>query len=96
MKKKKTPESLEDLFTGENSATLIDLEKMVKNFRNLGLTDQAKIPLSYLVSALYKNVPENLSRNMKEIYTQGYIQGLEDAKKEIEKKGDSNETDKKA
>ncbi len=39
MKKKKTPESLEDLFTGENSATLIDLEKMVKNFRNLGLTD---------------------------------------------------------
>ncbi len=33
---------------------------------------------------------------MKEIYTQGYIQGLEDAKKEIEEKGDSNETDKKA
>lgn len=84
-----------NLFTGENTATLIELERMLKGFRNVGMTDEAKIPLSYIISALYKNVPANLEKNMKDIKTQGYIEGYRDA--EAKYKGDDeDENGKKA
>jgi len=66
-------EKVEDLFTNETTASLTDFEKLVKGFRMMGMSDGAKIPLSYVIQALYKNVPINLQNNMNEIYREGYM-----------------------
>ena len=76
-----------DVFNKDMTSTLGELDKLVKKFKNMGMTDEAKMPLTYIIQALYPNVPKNLEKNMKDTYQEGYIEGYKAGKGDKNDKG---------
>lgn len=61
--------------------------KKIKDFVNgMPLGDDAIVPLTYLIQALYPDAYKNLQENFNKQYTLGYMQ----AKMEYEEKTDAN------
>ena len=59
--------------------------KRIKDFvNNMPVTDDAIIPLTYLVQALYPNAYKHLQENFNKQYTLGYMQAKMEMEEEEE------------
>jgi hypothetical protein len=53
--------------------------KKIKDFvNNMPLTDDAIVPITYLIQALYPNAYKNLQENFNKQYTLGYLQAKQE------------------
>lgn len=64
-----------EIFNEDITATLGDLKRLVDRFTQMGMTLEAKVPLTYIIQAMYPNVPDNLNKSMREIYDQAFQEG---------------------
>lgn len=54
------------------------LKKIVSHCKRTGMTNSSKISFEFIVGSCFPNVLENIKTEMKNQYTQGYMQALKD------------------
>lgn len=58
------------------------LVKMVKALDRINPTDDTDVSFEYIVGSCFPDVLQNIKKAMHNQYTQGYVTGLREAKKE--------------
>lgn len=52
------------------------LKKVVKNFEKINPTDDTEVSFEYLVGSCFPDIMENIKKEMRRQYTNGYAEGL--------------------
>lgn len=54
------------------------LKKIVNNLEKINFRDEDMVSFEYIIGSCFPNVYENIQERIKQVYTQGYIDGRED------------------
>lgn len=60
------------------------LKKIINNLEKRNFRDEDMVSFEYIIGSCFPNVYKNIQEKLKEVYTQGYIDGKEDREKDIE------------